>query len=162
MLRSLSALALGGCVFGTAFVAQRLIAPYAGLSLTLFTGVLAATLLGFAIGCALGAGERDAARGAWLVARGLLLAAAATLVVARFRRPLLVALWGADLRVTVAIAATAFTGLPSIALGFAFGAGESGNAAAALRRAAWLLAGAAIAAPLVGYEIGRASCRERV
>ena len=55
------------------------------------------------------------------------LAAAATLIVARFRRPLLVALWGADLRVTVAIAATAFTGLPSIALGFAFGAGESGN-----------------------------------
>ena len=153
MLRSLSALALGGCVFGTAFVAQRLIAPYAGLSLTLFTGVLAATLLGFAIGCALGAGERDAARGAWLVARGLLLAAAATLIVARFRRPLLVALWGADLRVTVAIAATAFTGLPSIALGFAFGAGESGNAAAALRRAAWLLAGAAIAAPLVGYVL---------
>src|SRR5258707_264938 len=82
MLRSLSALALGGCVFGTAFVAQRLIAPYAGLSLTLFTGVLAATLLGFAIG-----------------------------------------------------------------------AGESGNAAAALRRAAWLLAGAAIAAPIVGYVL---------
>src|SRR5262249_15130034 len=65
---------------------------------------------------------------------------------------LLVALWGADLRVTVAIAAAAFAGLPSVALGFAFAAGESGvNASGALRRAAWLLAGAAIAAPLVGY-----------
>src|SRR5262249_48721218 len=71
MLRSLLPLVIGGCVFGTAFACQRLIAPYAGLSLTLFVAVLAATLLGFAIGCALGAGERDAAHASWMVARGL-------------------------------------------------------------------------------------------
>ena len=152
MLRSLSPLAIGGCAFGTAYAAQRLIAPYAGLSLTLFTGVLAATLVGFAIGCALGAGPRDPARGSWLTARGLFLAAAATLIVARLGRPLLVALWGADLRVTVGIAAAAFAGLPSMGLGFAFAAGQGeGSAAAALRRAAWLLAGAAIAAPVLGF-----------
>jgi hypothetical protein len=154
MLRSLSALASGACVFGTAWVTQRLIAPYAGLSLTLFVGVLAATLAGFAIGCALGAAPREPARAAWLVVRGLLLAAAATLIVARFSRPLLVALWGADLRVTVAVAAALFAGLPSLGLGFAFAVGQgSGSAADALRRGAWLFVGAALAAPLVGWVL---------
>ena len=152
MLRPLSALVIGGCVFGTAFAAQRLIAPYAGLSLSLYCAVLAATLLGFALGCALGARPRDEARAHWLVVRGLLLSAAATLVIARFSRPLLVSLWGADLRVTVTIAAVVFAGLPSLGLGFAFAAGPGdASGTGALRRAAWLLAGAAAGAPIVGF-----------
>ena len=50
MDRTLSSLLLGACVFGTTFVAQRLIAPYAGLTLTLQIAVLAAALLGLAAG----------------------------------------------------------------------------------------------------------------
>jgi len=47
MLRTPSAMALGACVFGTAYAAQRLIAPYAGLSLALYCGIAFSTLLGF-------------------------------------------------------------------------------------------------------------------
>ena len=154
MLRTLSAMALGVCVFGTAYVAQRLIAPYAGLSLALYCGIAFTTLLGFAIGCALGTRIESVDRAAPAAARGLLAAAALTLLTALFRRTLLVALWGADLRVTIAIASVAFAGLPIICLGLAFGAGASqATASEALGKGAWLIAGAAIAAPLAGYGL---------
>lgn len=154
MLRTLSAMALGVCVFGTAYVAQRLIAPYAGLSLALYCGIAFATLLGFAIGCALGTRIEVLERAATAASRALLAAAVLTLLVAFLRRPLLVALWGADLRVTIAIASVAFAGLPSICLGLAFGAGAShATASEALGKGAWLIAGAALAAPLTGYGL---------
>src|SRR5262245_50065938 len=146
MLRTLSAMALGVCVFGTAYVAQRLIAPYAGLSLALYCGIAFTTLLGFAIGCALGTRIESPERAHTAAVRALLVAAVLTLLTAFFRRALLVALWGADLRVTIAIASIAFAGLPIICLGLAFGAGASqATASEALGKGAWLIAGAAIA-----------------
>src|SRR5262245_48634077 len=154
MLRTLSAMALGVCVFGTAYVAQRLIAPYAGLSLALYCGIAFTTLLGFAIGCALGTRIESPERAHTAAVRALLVAAVLTLLTAFFRRALLVALWGADLRVTIAIASIAFAGLPIICLGLAFGAGASqATASEALGKGAWLIAGAAIAAPLAGYGL---------
>jgi spermidine synthase len=154
MLRTPSAMALGACVFGTAYAAQRLIAPYAGLSLALYCGIAFSTLLGFAVGCALGtrAGITDRADAA--AARALLAAAAFTLLTALLRRPLLVALWGVDLRITMAITSVAFAGLPIACLGFAFGAGASHHTAnEALGTGAWLIGGAALAAPMMGYGL---------
>src|SRR5438045_647327 len=154
MDRALSSFILGGCVFGTAYVAQRTIAPFAGLSLTLFTCVLAAALVGFSLGCALGAAARPPERGGPLATRVLLAAAACTLVAAALHRPLLVALSGLELRLVVGIAAAALAGVPCFLVGFAFAAsaGEA-SATGVLRQAAWLLAGAALAAPLVGYVL---------
>jgi len=154
MLRTPSAMALGACVFGTAYAAQRLIAPYAGLSLALYCGIAFSTLLGFAIGCALGTRAGAAEQAGPRAARALLAAAVLTLLIALLRRPLLVALWGVNLRVTIAITSVAFAGLPSLCLGLAFGAGASHHTASeALGAGAWLIAGAAIAAPLVGYGL---------
>ena len=154
MLRTPSAMALGACVFGTAYAAQRIIAPYAGLSLALYSGIAFSTLLGFAIGCALGTRSSSAVRAGLDAARALLAAAVLTLLTDFLRRPLLVALWGVDLRLTIAIASVAFAGLPIICLGLAFGAGASHHTAAeALGASAWLIAGAAIAAPVVGYGL---------
>jgi hypothetical protein len=154
MLRTPSALALGACVFGTAFAAQRLLAPYAGLSLALYSGIAFSSLLGFAIGCALGARTAPAERAGVLAARALLAAAVVTLLTALFHRTLLVSLWGADLRVTIAVGSVVFAGLPILCLGLAFGAGASQAAAAeALGQGAWLIAGAALAAPLAGYGL---------
>jgi hypothetical protein len=152
MDRALPSFLLGGCVFGTAYAAQRMIAPFAGLSLTLFTCVLATALIGFALGCALGAASRPAERGGPLAVRVLLAAAACTLLVTVLHRPLLMALAGLELRLVVALAATAFAGIPCFLLGFAFAASQGdAPATSVLRHAAWLLAGAALAAPLVGY-----------
>ena len=154
MLRTPSAIALGACVFGTAYAAQRLIAPYAGLSLALYCGIAFSTLLGFAIGCALGTRSGSAERAGQDAARALLAAAVLTLLTALLRRPLLVALWSVDLRLTIAIASVAFAGLPILFLGLAFGAGASHQTASeALGTGAWLIAGAALAAPLVGYGL---------
>jgi spermidine synthase len=154
MLRTPSAIALGACVFATAYAAQRLIAPYAGLSLALYSGIAFSTLLGFAIGCALGTRTGSAERAGPAAARALLAAAALTLLVALLRRPLLVALWGVDLRLTIAITSVLFAGLPILCLGFAFGAGASHHTASeALGTGAWLITGAALAAPLVGYGL---------
>jgi hypothetical protein len=142
------------CVFGTAYAAQRLIAPYAGLSLALYCGIAFTTLLGFAIGCAFGARTAPTERAGLVAARALLAAAAITLLTALFHRTLLVALWGVDLRLTIAVASVVFAGLPILCLGFAFGAGASQAAASeALGQGAWLIAGAAIAAPLAGYGL---------
>jgi spermidine synthase len=154
MLRTLSATALGVCVFGTAYAAQRLIAPYAGLSLALYCGIAFTTLLGFAIGCAFGARTASAAGALLAAARALLVAAVLTLLTALFHRPLLVALWGVDLRLTIAVASVGFAGLPILCLGFAFGAGAAeATASEALGHGAWLIGGAAIAAPLAGYGL---------
>ena len=154
MLRTPSAMALGACVFGTAYAAQRLIAPYAGLSLALYCGIAFSTLLGFAIGCAFGTRTGAAEQAGPSAARALLAAAVLTLLTALLRRPLLVALWGVDLRLTIAITSLAFAGLPSVCLGLAFGAGASHHTASeALGAGAWLIAGAALAAPLVGYGL---------
>ena len=154
MRGALQGLALGGSVFATAYVAQRLIAPYSGLSLALYCGIAFTTLLGFAVGCAPGARTRSADRSGPLAARALLIAAILTVLVALGRRPLLVALWGVDIRLTIAIASVAFAGLPIICLGFAFGAAASqATASEALGQGAWLIAGAALAAPLTGYAL---------
>lgn len=154
MLRTPSAMVLGACVFATAYDAQRLIAPYAGLSLALYCGIAFSTLLGFAIGCALGTRSVSPERAALDAARALLVAAVLTLLTALLRRPLLVALWSVDLRLTIAIASVAFAGLPILCLGVAFGAGASHHTASeALGTGAWLIAGAALAAPLVGYGL---------
>jgi spermidine synthase len=154
MLRTPTATALGACVFGTAYAAQRLIAPYAGLSLALYCGIAFATLLGFAIGCALGTRTGTAEQAAAAAARALLAAAVLTLLTVLFRRPLLVALWPVNLRITIAITSVAFAGLPILCLGLAFGAGASHHTASeALGTGAWLIAGAALAAPLVGYGL---------
>ena len=153
MLRTPSAIALGACVFATAFAAQHLIAPYAGLGLALYCGIAFSTLLGFAIGCLFGtrtAPERTTAT----ASRALLAAAVLTLLVAFLRRPLLVALWHVDVRVTIAVASVLFAALPIICLGLAFGAGAShATAAEALGQGAWLIAGAALAAPVAGYAL---------
>jgi len=153
MLRTPSAIALGACVFATAFAAQYLIAPYAGLGLALYCGIAFSTLLGFAIGCLFGtrtAPERTTAT----ASRALLAAAVLTLLVAFLRRPLLVALWHVDVRVTIAVASVLFAALPIICLGLAFGAGAShATAAEALGQGAWLIAGAALAAPVAGYAL---------
>src|SRR5215831_19391184 len=154
MLRTPSAMALGACVFGTAYAAQRLIAPYAGLSLALYCGIAFSTLLGFAIGCALGTRTGTLEQAGPAAARALFAAAVLTLLTALLRRPLLVALWGVDLRLTIAITSVLFAGLPIVCLGLAFGAGASHHTASeALGTGAWLIAGAAIAAPLVGYGL---------
>ncbi len=162
MNRALSGLLLGACTLGTAFAAQRLIAPYSGLGLTLYVAVLASALLGFAAGAALGAGTQDGpgsssksgSRSGSQAARALLLAAGFTLVAALARKPLLVLLSGAELRVVVTLTSVLFAGLPCLGLGYAFAAGLGDTRAAdALRALGWLLLGAALAAPLVGYVL---------
>ena len=154
MNRTLASGILGGCAFATAWSAQRLIAPFAGLSLTLFTCVLAAALVGFALGCALGVGPRTGEQGSALAVRALLAAAGCTLLVAALHRPLLVALSGLELRLVTVLASIAFAALPCILVGFAFAAGQAdATAASTLRNAASLLAGAALAAPLVLYVL---------
>src|SRR5262249_46543332 len=80
---ALQGLALGGSVFATAYVAQRLIAPYSGLSLALYCGIAFSTLLGFAVGCAPGARTGSAERSGPLAARALLLAAILTLLISQ-------------------------------------------------------------------------------
>src|SRR5438045_1139969 len=82
----------GAWACATAYAAQRIIAPFAGLSLTLFSCVLGAALVGFAIGCALGA-RRPGVPGGPLVARVLVGAAGVTLLVAAAHHALLVALF---------------------------------------------------------------------
>ena len=152
MGRSVAPLLLGGCVFATGYLAQRSIAPFAGLSLTLFSCVLGATLLGFALGCALGAGRIRPEHGDPPAARALIIAAALTLTAAVMRRPLLTALSGAELRLAVLAASVALAGVPCALLGFGFAASQDGAAAAgAMRGTAALLAGAALAAPLTSY-----------
>src|SRR4029077_4535314 len=108
MRGALQGLVLGGSVFATAYVAQRLIAPYSGLSLALYCGIAFSTLLGFAVGCAPGARTRSAERSGPPARPALLAAAILSLLIALARRPLLVALWGVDIRVTIAIASVAF------------------------------------------------------
>jgi hypothetical protein len=152
MGRSLPSLLLGGCVFATAFSAQRAIAPFAGLSLTLFTCVLGAALLGFALGCGFGAGRATPEHGDPPAARALIIAAALTLTAAALRRPVLLALSGMELRFVVLVASVALAGVPCALIGFGFAAGTTGSdAAGALKSAAWLIAGAALAAPLTGW-----------
>jgi spermidine synthase len=155
MTRNLASLLLGACLVTTAYAAQRLIAPYAGLSLTLYTAVALATLLGFALGCALGASPaRTAATGGVVAARALLVAAALALAVPVVRRPLLEALHGLDLRIALVLAAIKFTGVPAAALGFAFAARQAGSdATGVLRSSAALIAGAALAVPLAGWVL---------
>src|ERR1051326_6910370 len=119
MDRALPSFLLGGCVFGTAYAAQRMIAPFAGLSLTLFTCVLATALIGFALGCALGAASRPAERGGPLAVRVLLAAAACTLLVTVLHRPLLMALAGLEQRLVVALAPAALSGPSSFPPGVA-------------------------------------------
>src|SRR5262245_25721629 len=163
MRGALTAAVLGGCAFATAYAAQRLIAPYAGLSLALYCGVAFSTLLGFAVGCGLGTrvhpdpaglAPGQVGRHVSFAARSLIAAGVLTLAVATLRRPLLVALWGLDLRLTIAIASVLFAGLPSICLGRAFGAlASTETATRALDHGAWLIVGAALAAPLAGYGL---------
>ena len=152
MARPLSALLIGGCSVATVHVASRLIAPYAGLGLTLSVAIAVSALAGFAVGAALGAGPMQSDRSGPLAARALLVAAALTLLAALARRPLLVALSGVELRLAVALASALFAGRPCAGLVYAFAASRGGSGAAdAMRGLAWLLAGAALAAPLVGY-----------
>jgi len=154
MDRTLGNFLLGACAFATANVAQRSIAPFAGLGLTLHVAVLSACLVGFALGCLLGAASRPAEGVSPRAGRVLLGAAVLTLVLIFLRRPLLVALDHTELRVTVMAAAAVFAGLPIAALGFAFAEGHTeARGADALRGLAWLLAGAAVAAPLTGYVL---------
>jgi len=154
MNRPFPALLLGGCALATAHVAQRLLAPFAGLGLTLEVATLVAALAGFALGAALGARALAPDRAGLLSARALLFSAALALAAALARRPLLEALSGAELRLVVTIGAILFAGLPLAGLGFAFAAGQGdAPAAEAVRGLGWWLAGAALAAPLVGYLV---------
>jgi spermidine synthase len=154
MDRTLGGFVVGACAFATAHAAQRLIAPFAGLGLTLYVAVLSACLIGFALGCIVGARPASAGRSASLAARALLVAALLTLASALLRRPLLEALHGAELRLSVMAAAVLFAGLPSAGLGCAFAASHAeARGTDAIRGLAWLLAGAALAAPLTGYVL---------
>src|SRR5512147_1645468 len=136
MTRPSAAFLLGACLFTTAYAAQRLIAPFAGLSLTLYTAIVLTTLLGFALGCSLGSGPRIAEQGGLAAARALFAAAALALLAVVVRRPLLEALHGQELRLAIAVASLAFTGLPAVALGFAFAAAQAGTDAASVLRSA--------------------------
>lgn len=148
MDRTLSSLLLGGCVFGTAFIAQRLLAPYAGLSLTLQIAVLAAALLGLALGLSAGSARpADTASGA-TAARSLFAAALLVLAGTLLRKPLLVALSGLELRMTVTIAAALLVLLPSAAIGFAFALRQDDGDARSLVRS--------LAAACVGVAAGAA------
>ena len=152
MDRRLGNFLLGACAFATAHAAQRMIAPFAGLGLTLHVSVLSASLVGFAVGCLLGAGSRPAERLSPLGGRILLGSAVLTLVLTALRRPLLESLGQAELRLAVTVAAALFTGLPCAGIGFAFAEGHAeARGADSMRGLAWLLAGAAFAAPLTGY-----------
>jgi spermidine synthase len=152
MDRKLGNFLLGACAFATAHAAQRMIAPFAGLGLTLHVAVLTASLIGFALGCILGAGSRPAERLSPLGGRILLGAAVLTLALTALRRPLLESLDHAELRLAVMAASALFTGLPCAGIGFAFAEGHADSRGAdSMRGLAWLLAGAALAAPLSGY-----------
>lgn len=153
MTRPLAAFLLGACLFTLAYAAQRLIAPFAGLGLTLYTAIALTTLLGLALGCVLGTGTHaHGAQAGAAAARALFVAAALALVTVVARRPLLEALHGQELRLTVTLAAALFAGLPAAAIGFAFAALQGGaDAAGTVRAAAALVAGAAVAAPLAGW-----------
>jgi len=141
----------GACALATAYTAERAIAPFTGVSLTLFASILGAGLAGFAAGCALGARSPDAPGGR-TVARALVAAAGVTLLVAAAHHALFVALFHVELRLATLVAALACAGLPCLCLGVAFSAGfRDASGAAVLKEAAWLLAGAAIAAPITGY-----------
>src|SRR5690349_4826744 len=143
--------AVGACAVATAYTAQRAIAPFAGVSLTLFAAVVGAGLAGFAAGCALGA-RRPEVPGAPTVARALVAAAGLTLLAAAAHHALFVALFHVELRLATLVAALACAGLPCLCLGIAFSAAfRDASGAAVLKGAAWLLAGAAIAAPVTGY-----------
>lgn len=149
MDRTLSSFLLGGCVFGTTLVAQRLIAPYAGLTLTLQIAVLAAALLGLAAGMLAGSARAPGDGSGPAAARALFVAAALTLLSGLLRKPLLVALGALELRLTVAIASALFVLLPCAAIGFAFAQRtEASDARALLQSLAAALLGAVVGAPV--------------
>ena len=152
MDRTLGGFVLGACACATAHAALRMIAPFAGLGLTLYVAVMWAALLGFAAGCMLGTGASPSAHSPSAGTRALVAAAVITLASAFLRRPLLEAIQGMDLRVTVIAASALFAGLPCVGLGWAF-ASSQGEARAAdtLRALAWVLAGAAFASLLTNY-----------
>src|ERR1041385_1470837 len=150
MSRNLAWLLLGAGVFAIAYLAQRVIAPFTGLSLTLFTGVLGAALAGFAIGCALGP-RRSTVAGRQVAVRAIVGAVGVTLFEWGLHRSLFRLLNHADERLAVVLAATALVGLPCILLGFAFGAGQEERPGIdVLRAAAWLIGGAAAADTVFG------------
>jgi hypothetical protein len=143
---------LGACAFATALAAQRVIAPFSGLGLTLHVAVLSASLLGFSLGCILSASIRPVERLSPLGGRVLLGAAVWTLALIALRRPLLESLDHTELRLAVMAASVLFAGLPCAGIGFVFAEGQSdARGADAMRGLSWLLLGAGCAAPLSGY-----------
>jgi spermidine synthase len=152
MDRTLGSFLLGACAFATAHAAQRMIAPFAGLGLTLHVAVLSASLLGFSLGCILSAGIRPVERLSPLGGRVLLGTAVWTLVLIALRRPLLESLDHAELRLAVMAAAALFAGLPCAGIGFTFAERQSDSRGAeSMRGLSWLLLGAGFAAPLSGF-----------
>jgi hypothetical protein len=111
---------LGACAFATAHAAQRMIAPFAGLGLTLHVAVLSASLLGFSLGCILSASIRPVERLSPLGGRVLLVPAVLTLALIALRRPLLESLGQAELRVAVTVACRAVHRPALRGIGFAF------------------------------------------
>lgn len=154
MTRTISALLLGACALATAHTAMRLIAPWAGLGLTLYVAVLVTSLAGFAFGAMAGTDAESPEAGRVRAARALLGTAALTLAVAFARRPLLELAGPLEVRMVVAITSLLFAGLPCAGLGFAFASTLAGARGAETTRAfGGLLLGAALAAPLAGFVL---------
>lgn len=154
MARPFVSLGIGFCALATAWAAQRLIAPFSGLGLTLSLSLLAATLGGFALGSILVLGPRPGGRAAPGPTLYLLAAAALTLLAVWLRTPLLLALDRLDVRQATVLASLLMAGLPCASLGAAFATLHAGaDAPGTLKGTAMLLVGAALAAPLVALAL---------
>uniref|UniRef100_A0A832MLK8 PABS domain-containing protein n=1 Tax=Eiseniibacteriota bacterium TaxID=2212470 RepID=A0A832MLK8_UNCEI len=107
----------GGCVLALEILGTRILGPYYGVSLFLWSSLIAITLAALAIGYALGGRLADAgatgARLSWLLAG----AGAWTLAVPWLRDPLLALSDGLGLRAAVLVTATALFFPPLLLLG---------------------------------------------
>ena len=153
MRQAMFGFVIGACAFATAYSAMRLIAPFAGLGLTLYVAILTTALIGFALGIGMTYRGRFAPTN--LRATGALLASAAiTLTTAFLRRPFLEALHGLEIRTVVSLASILFVMLPLAGLGLAFGQAQRGaEGPRIMASVTFLLFGAGVATPLLLFLV---------
>jgi spermidine synthase len=148
----------GFSAFSVAFLGARLIAPFYGLGPFLASVLIVVTFLAVALGVSLGG--RGANAGSRALGLAMLGAGLWTLIALFSRRPLLLALEPAGLRIDVTLAAIVLIGPPLVMLGVALSRAlvialaaskQLGRTAAEVLGA--FLFGVAIAAPLVPFVL---------
>lgn len=153
MRQAMFGFVIGLCAFATAYSAMRLIAPFAGLGLTLYVAILTTAMIGFALGMAMTYRGRYAPLNI-RATDALLASAALTLALAFLRRPFFEALHGLELRTVVSLASMLFVLLPLAGLGLAFGQVQRGSDVTHIMASVtFLLFGAGIATPLLLFIV---------